>query len=245
MWKDSMWIVKKEFTFQRIAFFFTFLAAILFAFLTQPFIETLVIQDLNAFTSFSYYYLDLIFIGLVPSFSTLFISSPYLSFKTIKEDPFGKRMGFYRALPIPISAIVLSRLLFMILTLVVMSITYYIVLTIRLSEQFFQYVTVEEWIIFILVWFGYSLVFGSFNTYIEFGTNGKMLYIMAGIFLVVFILILILFHQVIGMSVVDWSFLLIEKMRWMAACLSIIVGSFIFLMFYFILKKRLLTRDYV
>ncbi|WP_062048918.1 hypothetical protein [Bacillus sp. JCM 19034] len=246
MWKDSIWLVKKEFKFQRIAFFFTFLAAILFAYLTNPFFETFAIRDhSNEFSLFSHFYLDLIFIGLVPSLSTLFMSGPYLSLKTIKEDPFGKRIGFYRALPIPVNTIALSRLLFMVQTLVIMSLTFYIVLTIGLSEQFFQYVTLEEWIIFILVWFGYSLAFGSLNTYIEFGTSGKMLYIMAGVFLVVFILIMILFHQVIGMSVVDCILFLIGRMKWMVAGLSIMVGILICIMFYFILMKRLLTRDYM
>ncbi|MFA9455322.1 hypothetical protein ACERJO_00940 [Halalkalibacter sp. AB-rgal2] len=246
MWKSSIWLIKKELKFHSGAFLLTMLAAAFIGLITIPLFDLFARQMYGGEDIFySKFVHDLIFLGILPSFSALFMSGPYLTFRTIKEDPFGKRIGFYRALPIPISVIALSRIVFMLLTLLTMSIVFYTVLTIGIAEPFFQYVSVENWMIFIIAWFGYTLLFGSFNTFVEFGTNGKMLYLFSFVFLLIYIVLTLLFQHVYNVGIVESSFRLIEDYGWFAASISVLVGGSTCVIFYHILKKRLLTRDYV
>ncbi|WP_167577678.1 hypothetical protein [Ammoniphilus sp. YIM 78166] len=65
--------------------------------------------------------LDILFVITTLSLGAIFMSGPYLSFRTIKEDPFNKRMAMLRSLPIPVSVLSLSRMIMMLITLIVTS----------------------------------------------------------------------------------------------------------------------------
>lgn len=246
MWKDSWWLAKQEIKFQWPAFISTLMVTLIIALLTVSLLnqyvsKTFEWQDIY----FNYWVLDLIFIGITPSFAALFMSSPYLSVRTIKEDPFGKRMEVYRSLPIPIEVLSKSRILLMFATLFVMSTAFYGTLLIALPASFYQHIPYTEFVIFILIWFGYAMGLGVLNTYIEFGTNGKILFLFPVIFLVLFFLLSFFMYNVAGYSIVEGSLLLIREFGWFAAVISLLFG---FLGCYTInklLKKRFLTRDYV
>src|SRR5690606_6010146 len=104
---------------------------------------------------------------------------PYMSFAAFKEDPFNKRMAMYRSLPISLHAIVLSRTLLMLTTLFLVSTVFYLVLTLGLVNvtDFFTYISPLEYGYFIVFWGGYALALGGYNTFIEYGTNGKILHL--------------------------------------------------------------------
>jgi len=175
MWKQSWWLTKKEMKYNGYAFIFTGLVTILFGLWASMPLHQAVQQ---VFVSLNHsIVLDVIFVGLTPAFAALFMSVPYLSFRTIKEDPFSKRMAFYRVLPISIHVLSMSRMMLMLITLLIMSSLFYLTLTVALPEQFYEYMTVYEFVIFILLWLGYAFALGGSNTVIEFGTNGKFLFI--------------------------------------------------------------------
>lgn len=247
MWKDSWWLVGKELKLQRLAFVSTILVTFLLSFFASlafiPFLEQAVTPQ-----GFDYpkrFVLDLIFVGLTPTFSAIYMSSPYLSFRSFKEDPFGKRMAVYRALPVPVEVLARSRMLLMLVTLVSLSIVFYTTMIILASLVILQTLPFTDIIIFILIWFGYAIAAGGLNTFIECGTNGKVLWLFPTIFLTLFVVIAIMTYNTTGIGIVEWSFSLAQRHGWLAAAASLLLGAVCSFATYKILKTRLRVRDYV
>jgi|SRR5690625_3719338 len=246
MWKQVWWLVGKEIQFQRTAFVATILGTMLIAFFafsaSLPFLwGTSHSQDLFLDT----FLLDLFIGGLTPAFATLFISSPYLSFRSIKEDPFGKRMAVYRVLPVPITVLSRSRMLFMLVTLMTMSTVFYTLVITAVHSFVEPLVTMQELVVFVLSWFGYSMVIGGINAYVESGTNGKVLWIFPFVFIFIFIAVVIFVYKTVGMGVVEWSFHLVQTIGWPLAVISLLLGTVSCLLTEQMLRKRLLNKDYM
>ena len=246
MWKEAWWLVGKEMKFQWRAFVSTGIATV--------FISLIVVSsfvpyagDFNGQSALvqHWFLIDLIFVGITPAFAALFMSSPYLSVRTIKEDPFGKRMAVYRSLPIPIDVLSRSRVLLMLITLVIMSTLFYGTFLILLPDSIFAVISIREIVLFILTWFGYAAAMGGLNAYIEFGTNGKVLWIFPFIFMLLFLAAEIVFHQMVDSGIVEWSLFLVRDYGLPAVVISLLLGILGCIATNIMLKKRLLKKDYV
>src|SRR5690606_7154425 len=140
-----------------------------------------------------------------------------------------------------------SRIFFMLLTLFIMSTAFYLVMFAGFgySETFKQYVSNQEFLKFILIWIGYSMAVGGFNTYIEFGTNGKVLFIFSPIIMILLFVTIFLFYQLTGMGIVEWTLILAKGYGWLAVGISLLCGVLGCFLAYKLLKHRLLRRDYL
>ncbi|SER74165.1 hypothetical protein SAMN04487944_10971 [Gracilibacillus ureilyticus] len=245
MWKESWIITKNELMILWQSFLGTLLATILIGMMSASLLEQMVPVLTDEEHLYSSIPLDILFLFLTPCYSTIFLSSPYLSFKTIKEDPFGKRMALYRAMPVSTSILAGSRLLLMIVTFVALSITYYISITFSLSDSFYQLVTMETYIPFIVFWLGYSLLIGSLNVYIEYGTNGKILYIFSFLYGLVMVTVIIIFWTIWNSGMVEAVLKMVNQTGWLSAVLMLILGIISFICWGMLLKKRLNNRDYL
>ncbi|SHN30496.1 hypothetical protein [Gracilibacillus kekensis] len=246
MWKDSWWLAKKELSFQFPGILLTLLATIIIAFFTVPQLDALVREMYSNETLYwNPFLLDLIFLGVTPSFSALFVWGPYLSLRTIKEDPFGKRMALYRSLPISMDVLIRSRILSMLVIFIIMSSAFYTIIFLMLPDSFFYNVEASQFLRFALTWFGYALVLGSVNTYIEFGTNGRVLYIFPLLFLIVIVLVRVACSNIWNMGVVEASILLVSRYSNIIVIATIILGVLGCVTISRMLKKRLLTRDFI
>lgn len=249
MLKDAVWLAKKEYKYQWAGAILTFLVSIvmgLFAGIILADAGDLVLR-VNSI-SVTRFLLDLLFIGMAPSFATLFMSKAYLSYQEAKQDPYGKRMAVLRSLPIPVSVLALSRTLMMLFTLFVLSFAFYGTMAMVVfvhSNSILGSMTSGEFMIFILVWFGYTLAFGGMNPYIEYGTNGKVLHILPFIYIGLFIILEMAFYHYFGQGIVEESIRLVKGIGWPLAALSLTVGGLCCYGWYKLLKNRLQNRDYV
>lgn len=246
MLQQAFWLVKKEIKTQWGAIVLTVGATTLIAFFTSLLLDHSVRHYFGTNETFDrHMFLDVIFLVLSPSFGAIFMARPYLTFQTIKEDPFSKRMAFLRSLPIPIATLSLSRMLLMLVILFIMSLTFFITITIALPTEFFELLTVREYFIFILFWFGYALMMAGMNPYIEFGTNGKVLHIVPWILVVVFLSIFLCFYVVVGQGVVETMLILVKNYGWPVALISIMIGVCATFIWNQLLTMRLRRRDYL
>lgn len=245
MFQQVVWLVKNELKTQWIAMAFTVIVTIFMGLVSGNVLEQSV-QNLFVAESPFYNHIvsDIIFIILTPSFAVVFMSRPYLSFQTIKEDPFSKRMALLRTLPIPIPILALSRIVFMMITFVVMSVTFYVVMTFTLTDSFFNHVTHSEYWIFILSWFGYALAIGGMNPVIEYGTNRKILHIFAWFLVLVYLLIIFLFYIFMEQGFVEWVLLLIKNHGWLVAVIPLLIGIGSSMFWNKLLIMRLAKKDY-
>ncbi|WP_332632060.1 hypothetical protein [Halalkalibacter flavus] len=246
MLNQAFWLVKKDLRYNWRGVVFTIIAVVFFGFFTTIFLE----QAARALFGdgvmyYNHVVLDIFFVAILPSLAAIFMSGPYLSFQTIKDDPFTKRMAFLRTLPIPVELLALSRTLLMLITLFMMSLAFYGTIVTQLPDRFYSYVTLNELFIFILVWFGYSLALGGMNPFIEYGTNGKILHLLPFLWIAIMIGLFVGFRLVVGHSIVEFSLLLVKDYGWIIAIISIAIGVVGCYLWHKLLTYRLGKRDYL
>lgn len=247
MLKDALWLAKKEIATSWKAYALTVLTTILVAMVVTFFLQSMAIVT---FTDHELANIprtpaiDVFFIAFSFAFATLYMSKPYLSFNTIKEDTFSKRIAFYRLLPIPIQTLALSKTLVMLFTLVLMSVVFYTILFITLTEQFFELIPPANFLHFALLWFGFSLAFGGVNTYIEYGTSGKTLFIFPFIFVGIILGISFYLQITEEHGIVAGSLIYVLEYGKMLAIVSIILGIVGSIFWHKMLLWRLRVRDY-
>lgn len=238
MLKQAVWLARKEIKYFMPAFIFTLITvAVLGLFvslLVQHFIDT------RAKTIF----LDYLFVAALPSFGALFMSGPYLSFRAIKDNPFVKRLTFYRTLPISVPVLALSRMLFMLFILVCFTTLFFIFLNLGLSLQNVQGFSRESYLMFALFWFGYILALGGMNPLVEYGTNGKFLHIYPYLFVFLSFVVVIANYIVYRRGFVEWSIFTLSSYGWLPVVFMNIIGITMFLLFTRLLTRRLASREY-
>lgn len=246
MVKDAWWLAKKELKFNKIPLAFSMLVTIFFgAMVSLHFTQTVqnVVSPETAIDQFLF--IDIMFVLVTPALAAIFMASPYLSYRAIKEDPFSKRMAFYRSLPIQVEALALSRMMVMVVTLLTLSFVFYGTITLIAYDQLFQLLTIKEFVIFIAIWFGYALALGGMNPYIEYGTNGKVLHLFPYIFLTIVGVVAFLIYLILGIGIVETTISLSIKMGWSICLFSLIIGLLGCSFWKTLLTRRLSTKDYV
>lgn len=246
MFQQAFWLAKKELKYHLLPIVFTVLVTVFIGVFTGFLLEESVRALFNAeATSYNRFLLDMMFIGLTPAFASIFMSGPYLSFQTIKDDTYSKRMALFRSLPIPVSVLSLSRTIVMLITLLIMSSAFYITISIVLSEHFFELFIVKEFIIFLIIWFGYALALGGLNPFIEYGTNGKVLHTVPFVFIAIFIITVLIFYNLVEQGIVETMLFLVKDVGWPLALISFIVGCIGCFVWNKLLTIRLERRDYL
>lgn len=248
MWKDSCWLAYRELRFQWPALLATTFAAVILASAAAEALVRLIQFLDNPDLYFYPFVLDLLFLGVTPSFAALFMSKPYLSFSTLSEDPFTKRMAAYRVMPISLEVISKSRIIFTLMVLAFVSSVFYTVIylilklhSLHLPQDVY---TGKQFIIFALFWFGYALALSGFNSFIEFGLNSRLFFILPCIFIIIIVISIVLIHLYSGKSAVEWSLLFLDKWSWKAVALSLLAGVIGMYGWKQALHYRLKKRDY-
>ena len=246
MVKDAWWLAKKELQFNKIPLAFSMLVTIFFgAMASLEFTQTIqnVVNPESAKDNFLF--IDILFVLVTPALAAIFMASPYLSYRAIKEDPFSKRMAFYRSLPIPVEALALSRMMVMVVTLLMLSFVFYGTIILATYDQLFELVTIKEFAIFITIWLGYALTLGGMNPYIEYGTNGKVLHLFPYIFFTIVGVGAFLIYFILGIGIVETTLSLSINIGWSISLFFLIIGLLGFSFWNSLLTKRLSTKDYV
>jgi len=246
LFKDALWLALKEFQFNKLQLGASILATILFAGISSLSLEQSIMNVLDIERMNDRFFLsDFMFIVFTPVLATIFMSGPYLNYKTIKEDPFSKRMAVYRSLPIPIKVLALSRTILMLMTLLLLSIVFYTTITFLLPNRIFEYLTISEYLVFIVIWLGYALSLGGAHTYLEYGTNGKVLHLFPYILIFLLVFVFYLFYSFVEKGIVEYTILLSINIGWPIAFLFLIIGMVGCVLWHTLLTKRLSTKDYL
>lgn len=246
MWKQAFWLAKKEWKYQSLAFVITLVAVVFLGGISSLLLEGSV-SNVYGWGSqpSSTFLVDFIFIGLAPAFASVFMSQPYMSYHTIKDDPLTKRMALLRALPIPVSVIALSRTIFMLVTLVVMSVAFHSTITLLLPDVFFEWISRNEYMMFILVWFGFALALGGMNPLIEYGTSGKFLHIFPFVYMSFFIGVTIFIYLVFDQGMVETVLYLVRDLGGILVLISLLIGGVGCYGWNSFLANRLRNKDFL
>ncbi len=245
MYKRAFKLVKTEIRMLFPAYILTFAVTVLLGLFSITFLKELINTLAGYQNHFNGVSVDILFVFLSPCLSIVFLSSPYLSLKTLKEDPFGKRIALFRTMPVPIKVLTKSRMLLMLITLLILSTTFYTTIVIGIRDIYHLVFTTQQLVSFLLFWFGFSLTIGGLNVYIESGTNGKMLYIFSFLYSLTIVSFIIVFNLNTKNSVVEKVAEWTQQYDWMPSVVMIIIGLLSYNIWGIILQKRLSKRDYL
>ncbi|QHS21743.1 hypothetical protein GWK91_01745 [Virgibacillus sp. MSP4-1] len=249
MLKDAIWLATNEYKQNITAVFITFFASSLLGFIlggtfTNP--DPFIIKIRS--TSVTPYLFDFMIIGTAPAFSSLFMSKPYLSYKSARKNPYLKQMAVLRTLPITLSALALSRILFMILTLLTMSLAFFGSIGILIAV-FPDYVltlfTISELILLMIVWFGFMLAVGGLSPFLEYGTSGKALHIIPFIYVAIITIAIIVFYQYFSSGIAENIIGLVKTVGWPVALFSMTIGIAGCLGWNRLLQQRMANKDFL
>ncbi|GAA5344105.1 hypothetical protein [Planifilum fimeticola] len=141
---------------------------------------------------------DYLLIAVLPVMGTAF-SREYLSWSSLKKDPFLKRLGFLRMWPIPLSVIVWSRLIYSLISYVAGTLALFAAMTAVGWNGYVSQWGLPLYGFFLLFWFGYGLTLCGLFTCLEFGIRFKTYTVIS------FILVFALFGGLITWHVLDWN----------------------------------------
>ncbi|PGT80933.1 MULTISPECIES: hypothetical protein [Bacillaceae] len=246
MLKDALWLALKELQFNKLQLGASILVTIFFGGISSLSLEQSImnVMDTESMND-RFFFIDFMFIVITPALATIFMSGPYLNYKAIKDDPFNKRMAVYRSLPIPIKVLALSRTILMLITLFLLSIVFYSTITYSLADLLFNYFTINDYLIFIVIWLGYALALGGFHTYLEYGTSGKVLHLFPYLLFVILVFAFYFYYSIIEKGIVELTISLSIHIGWPIAFLFLFIGMVGCVLWHALLTKRLSTKDYL
>ncbi|MGG1641288.1 hypothetical protein ACIFQM_08345 [Paenibacillus sp. NRS-1782] len=94
------------------------------------------------------------------------------TFKYLQEDSYTHMLAFLRILPIPVSAVIMSRIQQAVLAFIVNSVLFFILLF-TLSGTLRVYAGTGFFVSFALTWVGYGMLIQAIYIHLEFLKNGK------------------------------------------------------------------------
>ncbi|MGF9914252.1 hypothetical protein ABEX47_21685 [Paenibacillus ehimensis] len=216
-------------------------SALIGFFLAHDMVRTLAGGSMQPGVSFP---VDLWLIAVVPTLGALAFSREYISFSyLVSEEPFLKRLRFFRMWAIPLKVVAWSRMLYMTMCLGISLLVLVSVFVTVSGPALLGVLSVAEYAAFVFVWVGYAFAVGSINPYLEFGTTGKA--ILIGSFPAVLLIIagVLMFYLHFKQPVYLWVFELARGNPPAAMILSVLIAVLGVLGFHRALVYRLARKD--
>ncbi|WP_154666009.1 hypothetical protein [Paenibacillus pinihumi] len=189
------------------------------------------------------FYTDLLLLAMPATLGALSFSKEYLSWSTLTDDPFLKRLSFYRMWAIPVKVISWSRMIHMLICFTA-TMTGFMIMFIQTSWPVFsEFVSLWGYITYLLMLVGYALAINGIHPLFEFGTKGITLVIVSAGTIVLLIGVAFLLQHVLGKPVYVAMMELVQHNLFWPAALALIAGFAGVWIFQWSLTKRLLKRD--
>ncbi len=187
---------------------------------------------------------DLWLIAVVPALGALAFSREYISFGyLVSEEPFLKRLRFFRMWAIPLKVVAWSRILYMMMCLGTSLLVFVGVFVASSWSALLGVLSVAEYAAFVFVWVGYAFAVSGINPYLEFGTNGKAILIGSFTGLLLIVVAILTFYSHFGQPVYLWVFELARRNPPAAMILSVFMAVLGVAAFYRALMYRLARKD--
>ncbi|TCM93250.1 hypothetical protein EV294_107201 [Paenibacillus sp. BK033] len=230
--RQGAWhIAKHELTRDWMGILFTFLFSLYLALITMA-----VYNDTESVMS---WVLDMIFIVTFPSLAFVMNKT---TMRFWREDTFTGKLAEWRTLPIPLSHLVIGRMLQLVIVLALVLTLFFTtqyILVGRLQDQ----LSVGAYLLFALFWYFYALSMAVLYVYFEIGHTGKAYAMFCYISVVVYVAIcavLGFFKAGIVLGLLDG----LEKGHWWYTAAAFFVCAITMYLGYMIIKKRLKNRHY-
>ncbi|WP_127495359.1 hypothetical protein [Paenibacillus glycanilyticus] len=230
--RQGAWhIAKHELTRDWVGILFTFLFSLYLALITIA-----VYNDTERIMS---WVLDMIFIVTFPSLAFVMNKT---TMRFWREDTFTGKLAEWRTLPIPLSHLVIGRMLQLVMVLALV-LTLFFTTQYILVDRLHDHLSVGAYLLFALFWYFYALSMAVLYVYFEIGHTGKAYAMFCYISVVIYAAIcavLGFFNAGIVLGLLDG----LEKGQWWYTAAAFLVCVITMYLGYMIIKKRLKSRHY-
>ncbi|PYI55755.1 hypothetical protein [Paenibacillus flagellatus] len=191
----------------------------------------------------SFYAMDWMLVAVLPLLGTIPFTKEYLSWSSFMDEPFLKRLRFYRMWAIPLGVVAWSRIVYALVCLAASQLGFVAALAVSGWSAMTEYGNVWTLVSYALVWFGYSAALCGINPYLESGTNAKI--VLAGTFgiLVLSAGAAAAFRLLLGEPLFVWLLRAVRADAFVPAALAVAAGIAGLLLFRLALGRRLARNE--
>lgn len=158
-----------------------------------------------------------------------------------QNDPYTRKLAYWRTLPISLTSIVLARLLQQAVVLLIVAFFFFGV-QYAFVKELRGMLNIGEYMLFILIWLGYSLAIGSSYIYFEQTVSGRQYLIVCIAYLVLYVIV-VLGLRLSGVALLMETLQAAERHTiWLPAGMAI-VGIAVMIASGIMLRKRLAVRS--
>ncbi|GLX68882.1 hypothetical protein [Paenibacillus glycanilyticus] len=230
--RQGAWhIAKHELSRDWLGIVFTVLFSLYLAFITIA-----VYNDTEQTTS---WLLDLLFMVAFPSLAFV-MNKTTLHFW--REDNFTGKLAEWRTLPIPLSHLVIGRMIQLVIVLTLV-LTIFFTIQYVLVDRLHEHLSVGAYLLYVVFWYFYALSMAVLYAYFEIGHSGKTYAVFCFIYVAVFVLICVGFGLT-HVGIVDGLLDEAEKGHWWYSAAALVVCILTMYTGYWIIKRRLKQRHY-
>lgn len=190
-----------------------------------------------------FYSADLVIMAVLPALGTLYFSKEYMSWSMLSDEPFLKKLKFYRMWAIPLRVVVWSRMINMLICLVGGIIGFVALFVATSWPAVSQHWDLGTYLCYLSVWLGYAVAMNGMNPYMEFALSGRRLLFVTFAAVIAFVVLVSLAQWLLGMPIYVWVMEVVEQAPVRTAGLSLVAGFAGLWLFKSILTSRLTHRD--
>lgn len=236
-WQGAWFLAKDELKRTRWKHLITLIfIGYLALFLVPMFAEGL--EEEDAFTL--YWAVDFVTLTLLPCLGLMATQTIGIYWKT---DSYTKKLAVWRTMPITIKQIVLGRVMLLIANGVTAQILFFILFYFA-GRSINKSIELDTFILFALLWIGYSIASGIIYIYIETGYSGKFYFWFCMVVTFVFLGAMILYSLMLKHSLVLISYEAIDSGAWWISFIGIALAILAIYIGRQVMEKKLRSRSY-
>lgn len=180
------------------------------------------INGLNLFFS-----IDVLIIMILPFLGSLYLSKEYFAFNTmVSNEPFVKRLQFYRMWAIPLQTIAWSRMFYMMICLAVSFIGFLLTFITITWSAYSQLWGIGNYVIFIIVLISYAVALGGLTPYFEFAAKGSRILIGQTLYMLLALFLAIVSNILTERPLHLWTIQFADSYPWLVAGIAIFTAVF-------------------
>ncbi|MFS0725373.1 hypothetical protein [Paenibacillus sp. 1P07SE] len=180
--------------------------------------------------------LDFVLLALLPWLGSQTFTKEYMFWSTGFDEPYLKRLRFYRMWAIPTDVIAWSRVLHMLICFAVAMIGFCSMFLFASLPDLGNLWSAGDYAVFLMLWIGFALIFNALNPYLEFGFSGKAVLLYSLVFVISLFAIIAWATYALQQPIYSWTIAASADHPWLGpAVLAIGAGNVL-------LIQRLLAR---
>ena len=190
--------------------------------------------------------IDVLIVMILPFLGSLYLSREYFAFNTmVSNEPFVKRLQFYRMWAIPLQTIAWSRMFYMMICLAVSFIGFLLTFITITWSSYSQLWGIGNYVIFIIVLISFAVALGGLTPYFEFAAKGNKILIGQTLYMLLALFLAIMSNVLTKRPLHLWIIQLTDSYSWIVAGIAVSIAVLGIILFQRLLVSGLQRKEFM